>query len=180
MSRLSADLLKQARDLASQDPSRPKAASIRRAISTAYYALFHFLIDESTGILIGTSRKDKPLRHLLSRCFQHAAMAKACKQIFDLSRHPAGVTAPGYAAFVPFFLKHSKDLQVVAKTFTDRQGHRILADYDLGTNHSRFDALISVKDVDEAMRAWNRIKKADPSFVKLMAVMLLQNLQLRS
>jgi hypothetical protein len=25
--------------------------------------------------------------------------------------------------------KHSKDLQVVAKTFTDRQGHRHLADY---------------------------------------------------
>jgi uncharacterized protein (UPF0332 family) len=179
MSRLSADLLKQARSLASQDPNRPKEANVRRAISTAYYALFHFLIDESTRILIGTSRKEKPLRHLLSRCFQHSGMKNACKQIFNLAINPTS-PAPAYASFAPLLLKHSKDLQVIAKTFTDRQGHRHLADYDLGTNHSRADALISVREVEEAMRAWNRIKKADQRLVQLMAVMLLHNLQQRA
>jgi uncharacterized protein (UPF0332 family) len=179
MSRLSSDLLKQARSLASQDPNRSKDASVRRAISTAYYALFHFLIDEATRILIGTSLKDKPLRQLLSRCFQHQSMAKACKQIVDLANNRTN-PASAYGSFAPSLLKHAKDLQVVAKTFTDRQGHRHLADYDLGTNHSRADALISVREVEEAMRAWNRIKKADRRLVQLMAVMLLHNLQLRS
>ena len=35
------DLLEQARHLANREPKRPKQASLRRAVSTAYYALFH-------------------------------------------------------------------------------------------------------------------------------------------
>lgn len=40
------DLLQQAYDLASKEPENPKQTSLRRAVSTAYYALFHLLIDE--------------------------------------------------------------------------------------------------------------------------------------
>ena len=49
MSRLSSELLKQAATLANLEQRRPKDASIRRAISTAYYSLFHFLLDEAMG-----------------------------------------------------------------------------------------------------------------------------------
>jgi uncharacterized protein (UPF0332 family) len=35
------DLLQQAYDLASKEETDPKQASLRRAVSTAYYALFH-------------------------------------------------------------------------------------------------------------------------------------------
>jgi hypothetical protein len=80
MSRLSTDLLKQAKDLAKQDPNRPKDASIRRAISTAYYALFHFLLDEATEMLVGATQADKRLRHLLSRCFGHGRMDKPAQR----------------------------------------------------------------------------------------------------
>ena len=38
------DLLQQAYDLEAKEPSNQ--ASLRRAVSTAYYALFHLLIDE--------------------------------------------------------------------------------------------------------------------------------------
>lgn len=41
------DLLQQARLLAILDEKRPKQANLRRAISSAYYALFHYLIDEA-------------------------------------------------------------------------------------------------------------------------------------
>jgi hypothetical protein len=122
MSRLSSDLLKQAKDLASQDPNRPKEASIRRAISTAYYALFHFLLDESTGILVGEGQNDKPMRHLLSRCFIHRRMASACKMIVVLVTNPKA--ASPYAAFAQSIKNQAKDLEVVAKTFKDLQEHR--------------------------------------------------------
>lgn len=36
------DLLQQAYDLANKEPTDPKQASLRRAVSTAYYALFIF------------------------------------------------------------------------------------------------------------------------------------------
>jgi hypothetical protein len=57
----------------------PKDASIRRAISTAYYALFHFLLDEATGILVGEGPNDEAMRHILSRCFVHGRMWAACE-----------------------------------------------------------------------------------------------------
>ena len=41
------DLLKQAIQLARNESRKPKQASLRRAVSTAYYALFHFLIYET-------------------------------------------------------------------------------------------------------------------------------------
>src|SRR5712692_5365690 len=41
------DLLEQARHLANREKKRPRQASLRRAVSTAYYALFHLLISEA-------------------------------------------------------------------------------------------------------------------------------------
>jgi len=46
---LAKDLLDQANRLARSEKSKPKQASLRRAVSTAYYALFHLLIAEATG-----------------------------------------------------------------------------------------------------------------------------------
>jgi hypothetical protein len=40
---LHADLLEQAGNLARLDPTRPKQVNLRRAVSSAYYALFHLL-----------------------------------------------------------------------------------------------------------------------------------------
>ncbi len=44
------DLLTQAEHLANWE-SEPTQAALRRAVSTAYYALFHLLIDEAVGKL---------------------------------------------------------------------------------------------------------------------------------
>jgi len=59
------DLLAQARLLATKEPRRPKDASLRRAVSTAYYALFHLLTDEASRFLISGSSRD-PLRNLVT------------------------------------------------------------------------------------------------------------------
>ena len=47
------DLLEQAYDLAQKELISPKQASLRRAVSTAYYALFHLLIDEAVMLANG-------------------------------------------------------------------------------------------------------------------------------
>jgi uncharacterized protein (UPF0332 family) len=50
------DLLEQAYHLANRDRENPKQASLRRAVSTAYYALYHLLIDEAVSQMVsGTS-----------------------------------------------------------------------------------------------------------------------------
>ncbi len=43
------DLLQQAKRLAHLEPKKPKQASLRRAVSTAYYSFFHFLITEAVA-----------------------------------------------------------------------------------------------------------------------------------
>ena len=67
------DLLEQARHLAQRESKRPRQASLRRAVSTAYYALFHLLITETTK-----NWKRPAERLTLARMFDHAVMAKAC------------------------------------------------------------------------------------------------------
>jgi uncharacterized protein (UPF0332 family) len=140
MSRLSSDLLKQARDLAFHERRRPKDASVRRSISTAYYALFHFLLDEASRIVIGRTQKDKPLRDLLCRCFQHRSMKDACKRIYELSANSVVASKSVYAPFAKPLATHSKDLQTIAKTFQDLQEHRHRADYDLRKPYTRIQA----------------------------------------
>jgi hypothetical protein len=151
MSRLSSDLLKQAKDLASQDPNRPKDASIRRAISTAYYALFHFLLDEASGNLVGASRNG----HLLSRCFGHGQMLKACETILGLVKQPNYASV--YAPFARSIQNRSNDLQVVAKTFKDLQEHRHRAE----SPPHRDDIIDRAvgRTIGEADRPWNRHAK---------------------
>lgn len=50
--RLGEDLLAQARYLVRHEPRRPKQATLRRSISTAYYGLFHLLTDAAAHVVI--------------------------------------------------------------------------------------------------------------------------------
>ena len=52
---LAEDLLKQAFLLVHREPKNPRQASLRRSVSTAYYALFHLLIQETSA---NWSRRD--------------------------------------------------------------------------------------------------------------------------
>ena len=67
------DLLEQERHLAKREPKRPRQARLRRAISSAYYALFHLLIAETVK-----NWKRPQERYSLARMFDHAAMGKTC------------------------------------------------------------------------------------------------------
>jgi uncharacterized protein (UPF0332 family) len=60
------DLLEQAQHLAQREPKVPKQASLRRAVSTAYYAPFHLLITETTK-----NWKRAEERFTLARMFEH-------------------------------------------------------------------------------------------------------------
>lgn len=61
---LHGQLLSQARRLARLDPTRPRQGNVRRAVSTAYYGLFRFLIDGACRSIVGTAHdhlaKEKP------------------------------------------------------------------------------------------------------------------------
>lgn len=119
---------------------RLPSARIRRSVSTSYYALFHFLLDEVATRVVGTHNDLRRRRRILSRTVTHkgakTALDKARGQRVDPSIEgflrppaaPAGPVAP------PPFVRN------LAHAFSDAQAKRHDADYDLNKPLSELDA----------------------------------------
>jgi len=171
MARIGLDLLAQARMLARRDPRRPKQANLRRAISTAYYGLFHFLIEESTSLLCGAGPSDAAFRHLAARAFVHGKMKSFCGEI---GKPPA---QPVHAVLRPLSTRlaiaSSQQARLIAQTFADLQDHRHAADYDLSVSFLRHDALNAVTRAYGAVNAWKQLKMAAPEVCRFFALGLI-------
>jgi hypothetical protein len=89
------DLLGQALQLVHENPANPKQASLRRSVSTAYYAVFHLLIAESTA---NWSRH--ALQSALGRAFDHSPMKSASRAVLN-SSFPDPGTGLSYSGYVP-------------------------------------------------------------------------------
>ena len=135
------DLLEQAEHLAGREATRPKQVSLRRAISAAYYALFHFLIREACGRLAG--RPD--LRVLAARAFNHGDMKKACQAV--LKSPPPAHLAPLLGNPV------RAALRTVADTFVVLQTTRHDADYNLSQRFTRDETRRRVESARDAFAA---------------------------
>ena len=68
------DLLEQAEQLAQIDSRRPKQANLRRAVSSIFYAAFHFLVEESCCVIMGRQHAQQGYRFVLARAFTHTTM----------------------------------------------------------------------------------------------------------
>ncbi len=126
------DLLDQAAYLATREPKKPKQASLRRAVSAAYYALFHLLTADGARRLSPT--RPDGLRSLIQRAFNHGEMRRVCKSIAD--KHKAAIKN-GQASRHPSFGRPlitfplDPSLFAVVQAFVDLQEARNEADYDL-------------------------------------------------
>lgn len=66
------ELLRQARHLATKEPRRPLQASLRRAVSAAYYALFHLLVDDAVRRMVTALQPELELVAATFVDLQHA------------------------------------------------------------------------------------------------------------
>lgn len=171
--RLHDRLLAQARHLSSAEARRPRQASLRRSISATYYSLFHFLVHECTVAFVGTSRSTRLLREALSRSFDHGTMRDVALR-FSTGR-----------GSVPRILQHClppdarglDDLALVSSMLLRLQDQRHLADYDLSARFTRREALLAVRDAEQAMAAWRRIRKSDEAQVFRVALVAWRGLR---
>jgi hypothetical protein len=126
-------------------PQDPKQVDLRRAVSAAYYALFHLLTSEA-------AQNWKHIRHQnrLARIFDHKAM-KTCSASI-VSRQP-----PSDAAELAAFEK----LKVVAKNFVDLQQARHDADYNSSRIWSRTQAYEEIVKAEVAITAWTAIREEE-------------------
>jgi hypothetical protein len=155
------NLLEQARHLVRREPRKPRQVSLRRAVSSAYYALFHFLIDRACRQVFGGSPRRRQLRLILSRAFVHGAMREA-------SRRVAGGNLPQVLGWTTPFPPR---LQAIARAFVRLQEERHRADYDLSQPVSRTEADGLVEQAATAIADWPAI--ADDDAARLYLVLLL-------
>jgi hypothetical protein len=127
------DLLAIAGQLAGSDAGRPRQASLQRAISTAYYALFHGLCDACVAALIGWQHRPWSWSVVAPtyRALDHGTAKKCFRGLRSRPDTP-------------------DELRGVADASVDLQEARLRADYDPEVRFAREDAL---QFVDQAATA---------------------------
>jgi uncharacterized protein (UPF0332 family) len=120
-------------------------ANIRRAVSSAYYALFHLLIRDA---VVNWRHADQHAR--LARTFDHKRMNDASiavlKEIGNLPNQAAAGTDTEQASRFR--------LSTFAQAFVDLQQARHRADYDIGEPFGSVDAAVDVAQARLAFVTW--------------------------
>jgi hypothetical protein len=154
------DLIEQTEHLARREVTKPRQASLRRAISVAYYALFHLLIDDAARKLIPSVPAS--LRRQARRAFAHGEMRNACEQFTRLSLVFSRLLAPPVES----------ELQLVAEAFVELQRQRHVANYDLAETFDRSEVLDLIGLAKSAVSAWNKVRDRPNANVFLTALLL--------
>jgi hypothetical protein len=156
------DLLEQAGHLARREPNRPRQASLRRAVSAAYYAVFHLLASEGAKLLGST--RPIGLRAQVQRGFAHRDMREVCRQFV------AGSPAAPTRALITIPIE--SQLRSVCEVFLMLQDARHKADYDVIQAFDRLDALSLIEAAQTAFANWRAIRSTPNASVFLTALLL--------
>ena len=126
-------------------PDDPKQVDLRRAVSAAYYALFHLLTTEAAE-----NWKHQNQRARFARMFDHGRM-KTCSS--RVSSRPLPVD--------PAEIPIATDLKLVADSFVKLQQARHTADYDNSHVWSRTQVWDVISEAEDAMAAWSNIREKE-------------------
>lgn len=148
---LARDLLEQARHLARRDARRPRQASLRRAVSAAYYTLFHLFAAEGAR-LVCRGRRLREAAPLVRRALDHAEAKRVCDAV-RRGRFPDPWDRVAPAGFP------SAELAALADTFVLLQESRHAADYDAAARFTRADVQDLVDKSSGAFGIWKGLDR---------------------
>lgn len=144
------ELLALARSLsAGSDGSRPNDAELRRAVSTAYYALFHKVVRTAADRFMGPGQQNSAGFSILYRGFQHRDTKTVCEAL------QVSTLKPKYQNSLRRTFT-SQDMRDFASAFPALQEARHLADYDPATRFFPSDVSSLVDAAEVAMDASDR------------------------
>ncbi len=166
---LHSDLLAQARLLAQKEPKKPLQASLRRAVSASYYAVFHMLIDEATRRMISGGGR-AALRHCLARAYTHRNMRRVAQQFASGGISPKLLPGSNGQPVQP-------QLVAIAAAFVDLQQARHEAGYDIARRFTRREVFDLADRAEAAMTDWRYLRRtaqADTFLTGLLAFGIMQ------
>ena len=153
------DLLQQAGHLANYQGVNTTQSDLRRAVSTAYYALFHLLAEDCCRRWLGGSAAAETG---LQRALDHGPMKQSSMQF----KAPHWRDWHGSLQVVP------PEIRRVAQAFIDLQEDRQLADYD---NHERWtvtDVQPLLEIATSAVQDWLTIRDTPMAGDYLLSMIL--------
>lgn len=153
-------MLLQASHLLDYEAPNPSQAALRRAVSTAYYALFHLLVNEAADRWANTSEA----RTGVTRAFSHGQMKKISDQFAKGKWEDWNQTRRS----VP------PELVLVARIFTELQSERHHADYNVTVTVTQTEARTLVDGTKDAFAYWVAIRR-DPMAANYLLAMLIGN-----
>ena len=149
------DLLAQALQLVDATPS--SQLTLRRAVSAAYYAVFHYLIAEATS-----NWSNAPLRTALARAHDHGIMKAASNRILNTKDFPFAGEDPAVVT----------KLRFVARTFSQLQEDRHFADYNLIKDLDPNAALAQVRSAMKIFNTWPAIRSEQIAQAYLVSLLV--------
>ena len=167
---LHSDLLKQAYFLARKERKKPIQASLRRSVSASYYALFHFLVDEATRLML-TSNVRAPLRDSLARAFYHSAMKQTAAAFVRHRRIPPKLA---YGIGHP---QVQQPLIDVASAFVEIQEARHNADYNRFIRFTRREVIDIADMAGQAFQDWRQVRGTLPADAFLTGLLVYKYMQ---
>lgn len=155
------DLLEQAQFLVQREQRRPRQASLRRAVSTAYYPVFHLLSASAASQASPPAPVGMSVR--VQRALEHGSMKEAAKR-FESGNLPDHI---GQLVTKPL----SAPLVAVARSFVRLQDERHKADNDVAIRFERTRSQDAVALATQLFVDWNTIRNTDDARVFLASLM---------
>lgn len=157
-------LIEQAERLIVRPPAGPpRQVDLRRAISAAYYALFHEIITSVADQIVGITLRGTREHALVCRAMDHGTIRKTC---LDLAK----ATPPAkYLSYLPTG-GFGNDLSGVIAAFPDLMEARHSADYDTLIRFRTSDVKSHIISARAAVRALRNAAADDrKAFLFLLA-----------
>ena len=122
---------------------RPRQTELRRAVSAAYYALFHTLANSCATTLVGSTRanRDQTAWRQTYRSLEHGHTKRQCDNRSAMRRFPVEVRHFG-------------------RVFSEAQQQRNLADYDPDTRFLRSDVMYLIDEAERAITLFEAVPAA--------------------
>lgn len=138
-------------------PGRPRTAHLRRATSTAYYAVFHELVAQGARRAAGNGQDDH--RPTISRWYAHGNFRQTARWVAAITAKKSAPEA--VTRLLTVNGRIDPDLSSVAASFDKLQQARHGADYDPEYDAIRADTLRHVTDAKATVEAIRRLDKAN-------------------
>lgn len=138
------DLIESANILVKSCRGKPSQVSLRRATSSAYYAMFHCLARNCADLLVGGTNaiRSKHAWRQTYRALEHAFAKNACKDGSIVTKFP-------------------KAIEDFANNFVAMQEKRHAADYDPSVKLTKSEVVTDIKTAREAIVEFQKVPIKD-------------------